>query len=317
MDFDDSCCFLENNFDQFHLINLLSPNDSEINLNSTTEQTKDQLSEIIDNFGLDLSPQDNNEVFSTYDSSIFDAVTLENDFMNQILYDNASPSTSDSGNYSPTCSTSDDQSAADSDRIINSAQATQVHQLETKFTVAPNPSRLVPVQIPVRQIITKSKSASSQPMICIMPATTHVSSLNSQLAVNQNKQRMLSPKREGPSLAPTLPSTPVKDYDRKKEDRKIRNRYSAQLSRIRKKNEINEMKRNLANKNVIIEKLKNEIEILKRTVETLRNEVYIIFSCVLQTNVISGNSRKHMFNMSQIASHIENPYVSVRYNFQS
>lgn len=33
------------------------------------------------------------------------------------------------------------------------------------------------------------------------------------------------------------------------------------------------MKRNLINKDVIIEKLKNEIEILKGTVETLRKEV--------------------------------------------
>ncbi|OZC05943.1 basic region leucine zipper [Onchocerca flexuosa] len=65
----------------------------------------------------------------------------------------------------------------------------------------------------------------------------------------------------------------LNNYDRKKEDRKIRNRYSAQLSRIRKKNEIDEMKRSLVNKDVIIDKLKNEVEILKGTIETLRREI--------------------------------------------
>ncbi|VDO32955.1 unnamed protein product [Brugia timori] len=75
------------------------------------------------------------------------------------------------------------------------------------------------------------------------------------------------------------------DYDRKKEDRKIRNRYSAQLSRIRKKNEIDEMKRNLANKDTIIEKLKNKIEILNETIETLRRE-----NEVLKSNANNRNS---------------------------
>ncbi|VDO12781.1 unnamed protein product [Brugia timori] len=44
MDFDDSYCYLENNFNQFHLMNLLSPSDSGINLDSTNEQRNDQLS---------------------------------------------------------------------------------------------------------------------------------------------------------------------------------------------------------------------------------------------------------------------------------
>lgn len=44
-----------------------------------------------------------------------------------------------------------DQSAPDNDRITN-VQATQKHQFETKFTTMPNPSRLIPVQIPVQQV---------------------------------------------------------------------------------------------------------------------------------------------------------------------
>lgn len=43
MDFNDSCRFLENNIDQFHLVNLLSPNSSDINLNSSAEQDCDQV----------------------------------------------------------------------------------------------------------------------------------------------------------------------------------------------------------------------------------------------------------------------------------
>ncbi|CAG9536015.1 unnamed protein product [Cercopithifilaria johnstoni] len=270
MNFDDSCCFLENNFDQFYLTNLLSPNNSRTNVNNITEQSNDQLSEAIGGLEFDLNSQSNDGVLATDDSSIFDTVTLDDDFISQMFYCNASPSTSDSGNYSPTCSTSDDQSAPDNDRITNVSQATQIHQLETKFTAMPNPRRLIPVQIPVQQIVTNGKSTSSHPTIFITPF--HSSSLNSQSSVNQDKQRILSPKHDGPSSAPTLASSIVKDYDRKKEDRKIRNRYSAQLSRIRKKNEVDEMKRNLANKDVIIEKLKNEIENLKGTIETLRRE---------------------------------------------
>ncbi|EJW83448.1 hypothetical protein WUBG_05642 [Wuchereria bancrofti] len=154
MDFDDSYCYLENNFDQFHLMNLLPPSDSGINLNSTNEQRNDQLSEIIDNLGLELNSQGNNGVFVTDDSSIFDTVTLDNHLINQIFSNNASPSTSDSGNYSPTYSTSDDQNAPDNDRIINFLQAAQINQLETKFIATPNPSRLVPVQIPLQQVCT-------------------------------------------------------------------------------------------------------------------------------------------------------------------
>uniref|UniRef100_A0A1I8EEU0 BZIP domain-containing protein n=2 Tax=Wuchereria bancrofti TaxID=6293 RepID=A0A1I8EEU0_WUCBA len=321
MDFDDSYCYLENNFDQFHLMNLLPPSDSGINLNSTNEQRNDQLSEIIDNLGLELNSQGNNGVFVTDDSSIFDTVTLDNHLINQIFSNNASPSTSDSGNYSPTYSTSDDQNAPDNDRIINFLQAAQINQLETKFIATPNPSRLVPVQIPLQQIVTNGKSTSSHPVICIMPAATHSISVSSQPAANQDKQRILSPKHEGLSSAFT--STPFKnvnatvftpvnnlfnalssgvahyrrperstkmnihfvDYDRKKEDRKIRNRYSAQLSRIRKKNEIDEMKRNLANKDAIIEKLKNKIEILNGTIEILRRE-----NEMLKSNASNRNS---------------------------
>uniref|UniRef100_A0A1I8EQ29 Uncharacterized protein n=1 Tax=Wuchereria bancrofti TaxID=6293 RepID=A0A1I8EQ29_WUCBA len=69
------------------------------------------LSEVIDNLGLELNSQNNNGVFVTDDS--------------------------DSGNYSPTYSTSN---------------------LETKFTATPNPSRLVPAQIPLQQ----SQSAANQ-----------------------------------------------------------------------------------------------------------------------------------------------------------
>lgn len=47
------------------------------------------------------------------------------------------------------------------------------------------------------------------------------------------------------------------------------------------------MKRNLANKDVIIEKLKGEIEILKGTIETLRREVYTVLDCISQTNLKS------------------------------
>ncbi|KAK6111868.1 bZIP transcription factor family protein [Brugia pahangi] len=285
MDFDDSYCYLENNFNQFHLMNLLSPSDSGINLDSTNEQRNDQLSEIIDNLGLELNSQDNNGVFVTDDSSIFDTVTLDNHLINQIFPNDASPSTSDSGNYSPTYSTSDDQNASDNDRITNFLQASQINQLKTKFTATPNPSHLVPVQIPLQQILTNGKSTSSHPVICIMPAVTHSISDNSQPAANQDKQRVLSPKHEGPSSTSAFTSTPAKDYDRKKEDRKIRNRYSAQLSRIRKKNEIDEMKRNLANKDTIIEKLKNKIEILNETIETLRRE-----NEVLKSNANNRNS---------------------------
>ncbi|VIO88190.1 Uncharacterized protein BM_BM8419 [Brugia malayi] len=323
MDFDDSYCYLENNFNQFHLMNLLSPSDSGINLDSTNEQRNDQLSEIIDNLGLELNSQDNNGVFVTDDSSIFDTVTLDNHLINQIFPNDASPSTSDSGNYSPTYSTSDDQNASDNDRITNFLQASQINQLETKFAATPNPSHLVPVQIPLQQILTNGKSTSSHPVICIMPTVTHSISDNSQPAANQDKQRILSPKHERPSSTSAFTSTPAKnvnatvltsvnnlfnalsngvahygrperstkmnihfvDYDRKKEDRKIRNRYSAQLSRIRKKNEINEMKRNLANKDTIIEKLKNKIEILNETIETLRRE-----NEVLKSNANNRNS---------------------------
>ncbi|VDK89602.1 unnamed protein product [Onchocerca ochengi] len=275
MDSDDSCCFFENNFDQFPLMNLLSPSNSGSNLNNIAQESNDQSLEIIDNLGFDLNSQGNNGLLATDDSSIFDVNNdfinqINNDFINQLFYDNSSPSTSDSGNYSPTCS--DDQSASDSDRKINVTQGTQIHPFETKFTVTPNPTRLVPVQIPVRQIVTNGKNISSHPLICIMPTTTYSRSINSQPVVNQDKQRILSPKHERPSSMPTFTSAAVKNYDRKKEDRKIRNRYSAQLSRIRKKNEIDEMKRNLVNKDVIIEKLKSEIEILKGTVETLRRE---------------------------------------------
>ncbi|VDK77455.1 unnamed protein product [Litomosoides sigmodontis] len=265
-------CFLENNFDQVYWTNLLSPNESRMDDNSVIEKSDDQLSEVTDNLGFDFNSQNNSGVLTTDESSIFDAVTLDNDFINQVLYDNVSPSTSDSGNYSPTCSTSDDQNAPDSDRITNITQATPMYQLETKSTGVPNLNRLIPVHIPVRQIVTNGKNTSNHPMICIMPAPTHASSFNSQPTINQDRQRVLSPKHEGSLPATTCASALVKDYDRKKEDRKIRNRYSAQLSRIRKKNELNEMKRNLANKDAIIEKLKNEIEILKGTIGVLRKE---------------------------------------------
>lgn len=43
MDFDDGCCFLENNFDQFYWTDLLSPNDSRISVNDTTQQSSDQV----------------------------------------------------------------------------------------------------------------------------------------------------------------------------------------------------------------------------------------------------------------------------------
>uniref|UniRef100_A0A0R3S2P6 BZIP domain-containing protein n=1 Tax=Elaeophora elaphi TaxID=1147741 RepID=A0A0R3S2P6_9BILA len=319
MDLNDS--FLGNNSDQFYLTDLLSPSDYGINISSTTEQSNDQLSEVIESLGFDLNSQGDDGALATDDSSIFDAITLDSDFINQIFYDNGSPSTSDSGNYSPTCSTSDDQSASDNDRIINIAQATQSHQSETKFTVVPNTSNLVPVHIPIHQIVTNGKSTPGHPMICIMPITTHARSLNSQQAVNQGKQRILSPKH-GPSSAPTFTSVHVKnvratvftpvnnlfntlpsgvarylgpqrstkvgvhfsDYDRKKEDRKIRNRYSAQLSRIRKKNEVDKMKRNLASKDVLIEKLKNEIEILRGTIETLRKENEMLKSSASNRN---------------------------------
>ncbi|MCP9257316.1 BMA-ATF-6, isoform a [Dirofilaria immitis] len=311
-----------NNFD--HLINLLSPINSEVNFNNVIDESNDQLSDVMDNLGFDLNSQNNDELLGMDDSSIFD--TFNNDFINQIFCNNASPSTSDSGNYSPTCSTSDDQSASDTDRMINIAQATQIHQPETNFTAAPNPKRLVPVQIPLRQIVTNGKSTSNQPVICIMPATTNAKSINSQPLVKQNEQRVLSPKREGSGSVPTFTSSPIKnvftpvnnffntssigvarylrsqrntkmdihfsvgvvvldDYDRKKEDRKIRNRYSAQLSRIRKKMlEIDEMKRNLANKDVIIEKLKNEIGILKGSIETLRKENEMLKSGINKRN---------------------------------
>lgn len=41
------------------------------------------------------------------------------------------------------------------------------------------------------------------------------------------------------------------------------------------------MKRNLANKDVIIEKLKNEIENLKGTIVTLQKEVHIVLNSIL------------------------------------
>ncbi|VDP16388.1 unnamed protein product [Onchocerca flexuosa] len=155
MDLDDSCCFLENNFDQFPLINLLSPSNSGINLSNIAEESNDQLSEVIDNLGFDLNSHSNDGLFAMDDSSIFDVNNdfinqTSNDFINQLFYDNSSPSTSDSGNYSPTYS--DDQSVSDNDRKINIKQATQIHPFETNFTVTPNPTRLVPVQIPVRQV---------------------------------------------------------------------------------------------------------------------------------------------------------------------
>uniref|UniRef100_A0A915PSA5 BZIP domain-containing protein n=1 Tax=Setaria digitata TaxID=48799 RepID=A0A915PSA5_9BILA len=269
MDFDDGCCFLENNFGHFQ--SMISSDNSELDFDNVTDESNDRLADMIDNFGFDLNS--NSDILATNDSSILGGITFDNDFMSQIFYDNGSPSTSDSGNYSPTCSTSDDQSASDSDRILFTAQGAQTTltpQLEKKTIAVPNPSHLVPVRIPIQQIVANTKNTPNHPVICIMPAVTHASSVSSQQLVNQTK-RMLSPKYEIPLSVPTFTAC-AKDYDRKKEDRKIRNRYSAQLSRIRKKNEIDEMKRNLTNKDVIIGKLRSEIESLKGTIEILRRE---------------------------------------------
>uniref|UniRef100_A0AAF5RY09 BZIP domain-containing protein n=1 Tax=Wuchereria bancrofti TaxID=6293 RepID=A0AAF5RY09_WUCBA len=182
MDFGDSYCYLENNFDQFHPMNLLSPSDS-----------------VIDNLGLELNSQNNNGVFVTDDSSIFDTI----------------------------------------------------HQ---NFSDCNN-----------------GKSTSSHPMICIMPAATHSISVSSQSAANQDKQRiyhrnmkdatMFTPvnnlfnalsngvahyRRLEQSIKMNIHFV-IGNYDRKKEDRKIRNRYFSDSE----KNQIDEMKRNLANKDTI------------------------------------------------------------------
>ncbi|KHN80562.1 Cyclic AMP-dependent transcription factor ATF-6 beta [Toxocara canis] len=75
------------------------------------------------------------------------------------------------------------------------------------------------------------------------------------------------------------------EFSRKKEDRKIRNRASAQLSRIRKRNEVDEMKQKLANKDLMIASLQEENEQLKMKIVSLQNENNILKSNVNRTRV--------------------------------
>uniref|UniRef100_A0A915A7D8 BZIP domain-containing protein n=1 Tax=Parascaris univalens TaxID=6257 RepID=A0A915A7D8_PARUN len=66
------------------------------------------------------------------------------------------------------------------------------------------------------------------------------------------------------------------EFTRKKEDRKIRNRASAQLSRIRKRYELDEMKQKLADKDVMIATLRKENDLLKGQLVQLQNENNIL-----------------------------------------
>uniref|UniRef100_F1KWK1 Cyclic AMP-dependent transcription factor ATF-6 alpha n=1 Tax=Ascaris suum TaxID=6253 RepID=F1KWK1_ASCSU len=73
------------------------------------------------------------------------------------------------------------------------------------------------------------------------------------------------------------------EFTRKKEDRKIRNRASAQLSRIRKRNEMDEMKQKLADKDLMIATLRKENDALKGQIVQLQNE----------NNILKTNTRRN------------------------
>ncbi|VDM97081.1 unnamed protein product [Thelazia callipaeda] len=309
MDCNDNYNLISNDFNQFHSTNIFSPYNLELSSNNFLEESTTKFSNAATDLEMNVNSQIGNMETEISDFSIDNSIKIDDNFINQILCDSSSSSTSESENHSPTCS-SDDQNCFDGDRINNVIQISQTDQTQTKITSLHRPKNLVPVHIPVQQLLTNRKN-TYHPVIYIMPTSVQ-STAKFQKPVGQIDQKLLLPmhhvssptlihldstKKNGKTLtSKTLLNVSEKglkhelgvgnemlysvgdisldemDYNRKKEIRKLRNRYSAQLSRIRKKNEIIEMKRNLAKKDAIIQDLKDEVTNLKKDLEFLRNE---------------------------------------------
>ncbi|KAH7728017.1 hypothetical protein AAVH_04261 [Aphelenchoides avenae] len=86
------------------------------------------------------------------------------------------------------------------------------------------------------------------------------------------------------NLTVTSVTTPTKtddddeDFMKKREDRKIRNRAAAQLSRQRKRNEFDELRKRLEDGMKEREALRRHNESLKKRVEELETEVPLFLS---------------------------------------
>ncbi|MFH4980698.1 hypothetical protein AB6A40_007407 [Gnathostoma spinigerum] len=128
----------------------------------------------------------------------------------------------------------------------------------------------------IRPKVMKHKLISQPAVVPVIPASAVQLQAVPVIPIIQNRIRVLS---NTDVLSPSSPSvyrdkaeTPVDEFVRKREDRKIRNRASAQLSRIKKRNEVEEMKQKLMDDAKMIERLRSENEALKKQVFTLQNE---------------------------------------------